>query len=221
MTSFLARLLRRAAALCAVALVLSVAGAAPLQRDLGLGLAYFRVHTLPEDLPTGDTLRGKPCVLDVRYVRGDPAAGAGLLAWLKFHAGPHTPVFLLANSDTGRDVLAPLDSADAVAGLVILGAHAANFEPDIALRVKADVERRAYDALEKGTPVDTLITEKLDKPREDEAMLDREHLSDSALGEQPAPSGKPPVPAAPRPLLDTVLQRAVQLHRSLLALKRL
>jgi len=58
-------------------------------------------------------------------------------------------IFLLANRDTSPELLAPLASPDAVAGLVILGAASPDFEPDIALAVDAKADRRAYDAFEK------------------------------------------------------------------------
>ncbi|HUR59923.1 MAG TPA: hypothetical protein VM029_19535, partial [Opitutaceae bacterium] len=53
------------------------ASAAPLTRDLGLGLAYFRAHDLPADLPAAEG-RKQACVLDLRYVRGDDKTGAAL-----------------------------------------------------------------------------------------------------------------------------------------------
>ncbi len=203
-------------------LVLAGAGqAGPITRDLGLGLVFERVHSLPGDLPTDEAVHGHPCVLDLRYVRGDAAAATALAGWLKFHAAPHTPVLLLANAETGRELLAPFASADAIAGLVILGETNADTATDIPLPVAAAVERRAYEALEKGASVDSLISEKLEKPRNDEARLAREHISDSAMsaetGERPANQGRKQAVA----LIDVTLQRAVQLHRTLLALKRL
>ena len=205
--------------LAALAALASAQGA-PIERDLGLGLLYFRAHALPADLPTDESVRRRPCVLDLRYARGDSAAALALTAWLRFHASPRMPVFLLANAATSPELLSPLASPGAVPGLIILGPAETGFEPDIALPVPPGTGRRAYDALETGTPIDALVTEKLDKPRDDEALLVREHLSDSALGDgDPDPAAaEPPVR---KPLVDAVLQRAVQLHRALLALRRL
>lgn len=190
--------------------------AAPLERDLGQGLTYCRAHAVPADLPAHGARH--PRVLDVRYVEGGPAAGAALLAWLKAEAAPRTPVFLLANDSTSGALLAPLDSPDAVPGLIILGPGAPGFEPDIAVRTSAAAERKAYQALERGATVQSLIEDNPDKPRNDEARLAREHLSDSD-----APDEAPETPAPKRPAkpVDAGLQRAVQLHRALLALKRL
>jgi hypothetical protein len=99
--------------------------------------------------------------------------------------------------------------------------------------VAPSVERRAYDALEKGASIDSLISAPVVKERNDEERLDQEHLEDSAPPDQArdapksetadsAPdAGQPAMPPAPPPLIDPVLQRAVQLHRALVALKRL
>ena len=200
-----------------------------LERDLGRGLIYHRVHELPADLPTAESARKQPCVLDLRYVHGDATAAATLAAWLKFHATPRAPVFLLANSDTSHALLAPLTSRDPTGSVVVLGAAAPGFTPDIAVRVPAGAERRAYDALEAGAAIDSLLVENVAKPRNDEARLAKDHLPDSTLAdgpavdETPAPdnnskAAKPPPPA---PLVDAVLQRAVQLHRTLVALKKI
>jgi hypothetical protein len=206
--------------LFSAALVLGAARAAPLERDLGRGLAYLRIYALPGDLAASPAA-GHPTVLDLRYVQGGPAEAAGLLAWLKGHAGTHTPVFLLANVRTSAALLAPLNSPESVTGLVILGASAPGFEPDIALAVPAAAERRAYDALEKGAAIDSLVLARDDKPRNDEATLAKARLADAGDGDEAPAADEKPKPALPAQIIDPVLQRAVQLHRSLLALKRI
>lgn len=195
--------------------------AAPLQKDLGEGLVYFRVHHLPADLPADSALRSRPCVLDLRYVRGDAPTAALLKTWLKAHAAVKSPVLLLANLDTSPALLAPLASAQAIPGLVIIAPQSATFAADISVPDSPRRERRAYDALEQGTPVESLLDDNPPKPRNDEARLARDHISDEEMEaetEDAPPSDKP---APPRPLVDAELQRAVQLHRALLALKRL
>jgi hypothetical protein len=211
-----------------LALVLAAALAVPAfaasqARDLGLGLTYFRVHNLPADLPAEASARGHPCVLDLRYVAGGGAEAAALGSWVASHSAPRTPVLLLANAGTSRALLAGLGSPDSVPGLVILGAAAPGFQPDVAVSTSTETEHRAYAALDNGAPIDSLVTESIDKPRNDEAMLAREHLPDSALGDDGEPDAADATGrrAAPRQLIDAVLQRAVQLHRTLLALKRL
>src|SRR5580704_17451062 len=113
--------------------LLGLALAAPVEQDLGMGLLYFRVHTLPGDLPTDESWRRHPCILDLRYVQGDAAATAALAGWFKFHSGARTPVILLANSDTSPGLLAPFASAEAAVGLIIVGRAASDFSPDIAV----------------------------------------------------------------------------------------
>jgi hypothetical protein len=193
---------------------------APLERDLGQGLAYVRVHALPADLPDPAAFGRRPCVVDLRYVAGGDPEAAALLAWLKRVAGVHSPVFLLANAATSGPLLAPLNSPDAVIGLVIVGASAPGFSPDISVHVAPADERRAYEALEKGATVESLLTDRVIKSRNDEATLARSRLPDDGTDDaDPAPPAA--TAAQPPPLVDPVLQRAVQLHRTLLALKRL
>ena len=210
--------------LCGLVLALAAPGlrAAPLERDLGRGLEYFRVHRLPGDLPADAAVGDHPVVLDIRYVPGDARDGRDLLAWLRRHAAIRHPVFLLANPETGPSLLAPLDSPDAVIGLIILGPAAPDFSPDIALHVSPAVERRAYEALEHGASVRSLTVDIPVKSRQDEAMLDREHLPDSALPDLEDEADQAgPAPSGPPPLIDAVLQRAIQLDRGLIALRRI
>ncbi len=207
-------------------LLATTAFATPFACDLGQGLSYHRVHQLPGDLPTGETERRQPCILDLRYVEGGPEEATALAAWLKFHATARAPVLVLANADTSSALLAALVPRGATGSLVVLGVASASFTPDIALKISAAVERRAYDALEHGATADSLIAEKSDKPRNDEAQLakDRQPEAGAAVDESvpsAAPADESAKPKPPPPLVDAVLQRAVQLHRALLALKKL
>lgn len=209
------------------AVPLADGAAGPLERDLGRGLVYHRVHKLPADLPTADAARAQPWVLDLRYVTGDAGAAATLTAWLKFHATPRAPVILLANADTSAVLLAPL-ARRGVAGVVVVGAAAPGFAPDIAVKISADLERKAYDALEHGATIESLLTENADKPRNDEARLakdrsaDSSDTADSGGGASPsAGTDESAKPKSPPPLIDAALQRAVHLHRTLVALKKL
>jgi hypothetical protein len=196
-----------------------VAVAAPLVRDLGQGLLYYRVHRLPDDLPspTPSPHRG-PCVLDLRFVDGDREAGAALAAWIGFNASPSSPVFVLINGGTGAALRRAVGRRDP-GGRLILAPAAAECHPDIAVDISPAADRAAYEALERGTALETLLTDNPAKPRMDEAELAREHLPDSALAEA-APEAKAASTAAPSPI-DRVLQRAVQIDRGLIALKQL
>lgn len=210
---------------------LSVSHAAPLTRDAGEGLTYHRVTTLPADLPTAESSRTQPTILDLRYVSGDTAAATALHAWLKFHAATRAPVFLLVNADTAPALLAPF-ADHRPAGLLLIGPAASALKPDLVIKTTAVNERRAYDALFTGTPLATLLLDAPDKPRNDEASLMRDRLVDPTTYPQPADdisddvADVPPLapaanPKSPPPLVDAALQRAVHLHRALKALKKL
>jgi hypothetical protein len=206
-------------------LVTVTAFAAPLERDLGQGLAYCRVHRLPADLPTAAAKPGV-LVLDLRFARGDDGAATALGAWLKFRSSTASPVFVLLNADTAPAVLDYFADLAPSAGLITLGAAAPRVTPDIPVKIPPAAERAAYDALERGTPLETLLTDSSAKPRHDEAAIAQER---SNPPDEPAPDGADSpdgtpatvAPAAPPPVIDAVLQRAVYLHRSLLALRKL
>lgn len=203
------------------------ASAAPLTRDLGLGLTYHRAAALPADLPTTEAGRKQPCVLDLRYAQGDATAGAALQAWLKFRAAPRTPVLLLVNAETAAPLLAAVGPQLAAAGVVTIGSGSSGPTPDLTVKTVPADERRAYDALAAGSPVELLLNDAPEKTRNDEARLAQDHhgappdpgsVSDDALDDlKPTVEKGPPKPA---PLIDAALQRAVQLHRSLKALKK-
>jgi len=212
-------------------LLLAVAplfAAAPdqLERDLGLGLAYCRVHTLPAGLPVA-AAKPRPLVLDLRYARGDDSAASVLGAWLKFHSSAATPVFVLVNAGTASAILSYFTAHEPPAGLVTLGPATPAFEPDIPLKISPATERAAYDALEHGTPVEVLLADHSTKPRHDEAAIAQERTGspqDPAAADDSTldpPVGAPATPAPPPPLADYSLQRAVNLHRTLLALRKL
>jgi hypothetical protein len=192
--------------------------------DLGQGLLYCRVHALPADLPAADT--GKSAlVLDLRYATADDTGSTAFSAWLGFRPAAQ-PVFVLVNAHTGPALLRALATRPLPSGVVALGPPLPAFAPDVPLKISPSTERRAYDALDHGTTLGSLIVENIDKPRYDEAAMVKEHASDSA----PAPddedaTAKPDPakskPAPPPPLIDLAIQRAVQLHRALLALHKI
>lgn len=183
--------------------------------DLGQGLAYFRVHELPMDLPSPKSGRPGACVLDLRFAKADELAASALNAWVKFNASAHTPIFILENAETSPSLLASFPG-NGTTGVVVVAPVSDKVAPDIAVQVPAAADRLAYDAVEKGAPIGSLLHDNPDKPRIDEAYLEKEHLADSE-----APDIESDKPSPPSPLVDAVLQRAVQLHQGLLALKRL
>jgi hypothetical protein len=211
--------MRAAARLAALVLALGTAatpaGAATLVRDLGQGLTYFRVHDLPGDQPSPPSGRPGACVIDLRFAKSDDASAATFRAWVTFNLSAHTPVFILENTQTDAALLAALPGG-AHPGLFVLAPISARISPDIAVHVTEDADKKAYDALEKGADVGSLLSDYPDKPRIDEAYLEKEHIADSDAPDEPTDKPAPPVP-----LTDPMLQRAVQLHRGLLALRRI
>lgn len=199
----------------AAAILAPLAQAASIPQDLGQGLTYYRIHELPADLPSTPTGGPGACVVDLRFVKADESAAATLKAWLKFNASPRTPIFVLENASTSPALAAAVGSGGP-AGLLVVAPASAGLTPDVVVRVSAELDAKSYKALEAGTSIQTLLKDNPQKPRVDEAYLEKEHLSD---GEAPDAAADPQVP--PSPLTDLVLQRAVQIDRGLIALKRL
>jgi len=199
--------------------------AAPLERDLGHGLAYLRVTQLPADLPAKVAEPHQALVLDLRFVSADSAAGKAFEAWLKFHASAKSPLTILINTETSPLLLRVFLAAPLPPGVVTIGPASSEFEADVSVEISPQADRLAYDALANGTPIEDLVAHKLDKPRRDEAELARQHANGSTDEEVEEPSPKPVAtpaqPAVAAPVTDLVLVRAVQLHRALLALRRL
>jgi len=205
---------------------LAAAAAGPLERNLGPGLTYFRLHVLPADLPVAPGRRGAS-IVDLRFTVDEPGATAALGDWLKSHCAIATPVFVLLNGDTAPAVLAYFGDHSAMAGLVTLGTPSPGFTPDIIVKIASAVERTAYDALDKGTAVESLLADRMDKPRHDEAAIAQERTApvgdDTASDTDLADPAKnaPATPTAPPPVTDYTLLRAVQLHQALVALRKL
>ena len=189
------------------------AAAAPVTRDLGEGLTLLRARELPVDLPAAEPGKKGAVVLDLRYAKGEREGVAALSAWLKARASLRTPVFVLANSDTAEPLRGALAAEGALPGVLVIGVATRGFRPDIAIEISPENERRAYEALEDGAPLASLLVENPDKIRNDEASLSRDRLADASA----ADTKKRPPP----PPLDLALQRAVHLHRALVALKKI
>ena len=132
---------------------------------------------------------------------------------------------MLLNAETASAILDYFSAHDPVAGLVTLGAAASDFAPDVALKFAPATERTAYDALETGTPIEALLTDPTAKIRHDEASIaqDSTVASDEAITpDLTDPSDvAPPSPVFNPPVIDFVLLRAVHLHRTLIALRKL
>jgi len=202
--------------------------AAPL--DLGRGLAYVRLHRLPDDFALLSAAWSAPAlIVDLRYPKDDGTRVTGLGLPPRPRAAP---LLVLVGPGTPAETVAALRLP--APDLITLGLQGPGGAPDIALAVKPEADRRAYDALDAGASVESLIGENMAKPRFDEAVLAHEHTAEVAAGEStptsvqnptqapPANAPAPAPPPAPEPASkDVVLQRAVQLHRALLALGKL
>ena len=201
------------------------AGATSLERDLGRGLAYLRVAQLPADLPTKMAEPHKALVLDLRFVSADETAAKAFEAWLKFRASANSPLTILLNAETSPLLLHVFLTPSLPSGVVTIGPASSDCKADVGVDVSPQADRLAYDALAKGTPIEDLVARKLDKPRRDEAELARQRTNGNTDEEDeepaPKPATNPAAPAVEAPVTDLVLVRAVQLHRALLALRRL
>jgi hypothetical protein len=180
--------------------------------DLGQGLSYLRVHALDEaikPLAVSGSL-----VLDLRHATATPDAIASFAGALSARTSRST-LFVLVGTDTPAGLTGVLKG-----NLVTLGIKGSQPEPQVIVEQTAAADRAAYAALESGTPLGQLISGKIEKERFDEATL--VHEFKSGHHDAKPPEAGPPAAKADlaTPLVDRVLQRAMHLHRALLALKR-
>jgi hypothetical protein len=191
--------------------------------DLGQGLSYLRIHSVADSeaamrkaVPGASAL-----VLDLRYATAGDEAAVALKSALGGRS-PQNPLFILVSPAT-PPVLGPVISASPA---LTLGASGSQPAPKVVVQTDATADRRAFDALDAGTALEKLISGKIEKERFDEATLVQEFKN----GNPDAAPLAPPDPTAPKPAgapekeppaapFDRVLQRAVHLHRALLALK--
>lgn len=205
---------------CILFLILCSPSSGTELTDLGQGLAYLRIHSVAESenalrqaVPGAGAL-----VLDLRYATAGDESAAILKSVLAGH--PVNPPLIVLVSPATPPALAP-----AVASALTLGAPGSVPAPTVVVQTDATTDRRAYDALDTGTPLEQLISGKIEKERFDEATLVHEFKNgnpDAAPAPLPDPTAPRPAgaPEKPAPLVDRVLQRAVHLHRALLALRR-
>lgn len=225
----------KALLLGAVTAVLCLNARAEIEKDLGQSLPYLRVTDARADLPAVlGAIEHRPVfVLDLRSVLADPHFAAALQSALDKKPGPHALRIILINATTDPSVIEALDTD--YQDVVTIGPKSPVTKPDMPVNVSEADDRKAFDALANGTPVEKLITDSRDKRRYDEAKLVHDHANgvtpsdaelppdaeDDAVIAEPTDGKKPAeTKKEPEPLLDLVLERAVQLHRSLLALKK-
>jgi hypothetical protein len=196
--------------------------------DLGQGLAYLRVKSLGEveKAVRSNVPADRALVLDLRYSVADEASAAALRESLASRRATQQPLLILVSPSTPALVANALSPLPPKALLV--GMQDAQPAPAVVVRGDAATDRRAYDAADGGMALAALINGKLEKERYDEATLVREFTNgnrDSRPPPAPSPGANPPPPDEKKPepvpvLTDRVLQRAVQLHSALLAIRQ-
>lgn len=191
--------------------------------DLGQGLSYRRVSRIPVDLPSTSETAPRCLILDLRGTASEPGAASALTAWLQFRSKPEYPTLVLVNDHTDRAVRRQL-SLLSLPGVITLGPSSLSPAPDLPISVSSEKDAAACAALAAGTSVDKLIVSSVEKPRRDEAHLNRVY-STSQTGAKPADAPKETSTTNPKDqseqTLDAVLARAIHVHRSLIALRRL
>jgi hypothetical protein len=240
-------LLRRALATAALILTALVSlpaltpslRAATIEHDLQQGLAYLRTGDLTADLVIVEkTLAARPAlILDLRHTVSDEDTAAHLGRLLaRAPASARFARLILVSRDTAPAVLKQL--ATPHPGVVILAAQTEDLTPDVSVATTPAADALAYEALTSGISLDKLLSGTTpQKARYDEATLVRDHAN--GTNGRTSPADEPelePVPASEQPAntvpvatvekpapqpVDRVLLRAVQLHRTLLALKKL
>lgn len=211
-------------------LTTAASGSGPM--SLGNGLMYLRIHSLAESGDAlADALAGTdPLVLDFRHANAGEKTAARLASALK--ARPAGVLLIaLVSPDTPKPIASVL--ARMPAGALTLGIEGSAPSPSVIVHQSPKDDRAAYDALENGKSLDQLVTGKIDKERYDESTLSQDFANGYHDARPPAPvppesesadkltpaDGDVPDTDAPARLTDRVLQRAIQLHRALLALR--
>jgi hypothetical protein len=194
---------------------------------LGLNLDYLRVRTVPADLVNAKPAATGALVLDLRFATFGANDGFSVAGWLAARARPDAPVLVLFNAATQPALIDALAPGYLPAGVITFAPAGTSLPADIVVEVSADADRRAYEAYERGTALTSLVTTTTEKQRFDEAELIRRDAAEAA-GKSPAPKTTPTPSRGrsrngqpPPPVVDSLLQRTVQLHRSLLALGRI
>ena len=188
--------------------------------DLGEGLTYWRVHSFGDSAtPVATAISsGRALVLDLRYATSS-VADASALSDALARRNTRAPLLILVSPQTPAALLPALTPLRP--GALTLGVEDSRPAPSVVVAQPADVDRRAYDALDGGMKLEDLVNGKIEKERFDEASLVKEFQNgnvNAAPPPGPDPSAKPADEKAPA-LTDRVLQRALHLHRALSALR--
>lgn len=219
---------------------------AAIEKELGQALAYLRVTDIDADgVIAFDMIeRRTALVLDLRSLTPAQGFAEALQAALAKPPASHAVRIILFNASTAPALVAAI--TETLPSVITIGPRSSATAADIAVAISDEEDRRAFAALATGTPLEKLINNLQEKPRYDEAKLVHDHANgvtppesampadaeDDSVATEPGaekPANEkagvehPPADAVKKaaPLIDLVLERAVQLHRSLLALKKL
>lgn len=211
--------------------------------ELGRGLRYFRFGA-GDDAAFATAKNAPALVVDLRLA-GEDIANVARLRELLATRDATRPLFVLLGADTPTALRAAISTAP---GVLTLAGKDSGVAASVVIAVEPVSDRAAAEALAAGRTPRELVEEKIEKTRFDEARLARNHanghrdsdtteapkdvkstITSPASDPAPTPSSsatekdaKPAGPAAqPAPPHDLLLQRAVFLHRALLALGRI
>lgn len=181
----------------------------------------------------------RAAIRDLRYAGPSNVAGTvqmvaaeGALRELLANRAAARPLFVLLGPATPAALRAAIPGN--APGVLTLAAKDAGFAASVAIAVEPARDHAAAEALAAGRPPRELVEEKIEKDRYDEARLARDHANGrhERQTDAAAPDSDTANPAADKasktggsfptpPLQDILLQRAVFIHRGLLALGRI
>ncbi len=191
--------------------------------DLGHGLTYVRpAADNIASLALLKTVVAGPAVLDLRYFSSSKHASDWAAAIKTFAASNHLCLVLVSPETTPSLVEGV---ATGLPACITIGRASPALNVNIPVETTADSDRSAWDAIGKGADMGKLLTATINKPRYDEAVLAKEHAADLSSSDAPPedlppPVEKPKTETKTAALTDTVLERAVQIQRGLLALRK-
>jgi len=191
--------------------------------EIAPNLVYRRFTELPRDLTRESQGDPRSLIADLRSATGDASAGAAFLEWLASRARPAAPVYLLLSANTDARLRAELVPGKLPAGIISLAAADPGIAADIRVSVSTTQDREAYAALAAGKPASELIDVEVDKPRNDEAAIVRRRQNgtdETAIPANTRPGARGGDSRSADPLVDAVLERAVQIQAGLTALGR-
>ena len=172
--------------------------------DLGEGLSYWRIPAIDESAKglTAAIRERKFLVLDLRHAN-TTADSAELLRTALNARTVKPPVFILVGPATPTAIGETLMSA--AGKCLTFGIKESAPMPQVIIDQPAATDRLAYEALDSGQPLASLISGKIGKDRFDEAALMKEFNSGNINAVPPAapdPTAKPldvkpTVPAGP------------------------